>query len=138
MSMPWWNEKTPGPSNPPARTPFSNTVRGSPKKPRIGGWWLNGLNGPGYAEALPATASAAASTASTSRRERSMVTPKLWDVGRTPRLGAGPAGAVVDAEPLCVRAVVAAHVRGGHDELVDGVRQAAGIEASGSEAVQVA
>src|SRR6266699_451804 len=114
MSMPWWNEKKPGPSKPPARTPFSNTVRGSPKKPRIGCCLLNGLNGHGYADAPPAAASASTSTASTSRKERSMVAPQLWDVRRTPRLAAGSpepsraddSGPVVNAEPLRVRAVV--------------------------------
>src|SRR5712691_7941578 len=138
MSMPWWNEKKPGPSNPPARTPFSNTVRGSPKKPRIGCCLLNGLNGHGYADAPPAAASASTSTASTSRKERSMVTPQLWDARRTPRLVLGPlvsrahhSGAVVDAEPLCVRGVVAANVGCGNDELVHGIRQAAGVEAAG-------
>src|SRR3954447_21419733 len=126
MSTPWWNEKTPGPSNPPARTPFWKTVRGSPKKPRIGCCLSNGLSGQLYADAPPATASvvANASTASPSRRERSMVTPPLWDAGRTPRLGAHHAGAVVNAEPLRVRAAVAADVDGGDDELVHAVLEA--------------
>src|SRR6266566_8608956 len=145
MSMPWWNEKNPGPSKPPARTPFSNTVRGSPKKPRIGCCLLNGLNGHGYADAPPAAASASTSTASTSRKERSMVTPQLWDARRTPRLALGArkpsrsddSGPVVNAEPLRVGAVVAPNVSRGHDELVDRVRQAARVEASGGEPIQI-
>src|SRR5436853_6893162 len=60
MSTPWWNEKNPGPSKPPDSTPFSNTVRGSPKKPRIGCCLLNGLSGQLYADAAPADASASA------------------------------------------------------------------------------
>src|SRR6476620_4951736 len=88
MSTPWWNEKNPGPSNPPARTPFWNTVRGSPKKPRIGCCLSKGLTGHGYADAPLAAASAATSPsrASPSRKERSMVTPPLGDARRTPRL----------------------------------------------------
>src|SRR3954447_14189093 len=129
MSTPWWNEKKPGPSKPPARTPFSNTVRGSPKKPRIGCCLSNGLNGHGYADAPPAAASASrsTSTASASRKERSMVTPQLWDARRTPRLALGAckpsraddSGPVVNVEPLRVGAVIAASVSRGHDELVD-------------------
>src|SRR3954451_13690657 len=142
MSMPWWNEKKPGPSKPPARTPFSNTVRGSPKKPRIGCCLSNGLNGHGYADAPPAAASAgrSTSTTSTSRKERSMVTPQLWDARRTPRLGrlrTDDAGPVVDAEPLRVGAVVSPNVRRGHDELVDRIRQVTRIEAPGAQPIQI-
>src|SRR4051794_14552992 len=65
MSTPWWNEKKPGPSKPPASTPFSKTVRGSPKKPRIGCCLLNGLKGQLYADAALAEASASAAMVAT-------------------------------------------------------------------------
>jgi hypothetical protein len=65
MSIPWWNEKKPGPSKAPARMPFSYTVRGSPKKPRIGCCRSNGLNGQGYADAPAACASTPTSSATT-------------------------------------------------------------------------
>src|SRR5690242_20588831 len=69
MSTPWWNEKKPGPSKPPERTPFSNTVRGSPKKPRIGCCLWNGLIGHGYDD--PALAETSASVNAMAMRPRS-------------------------------------------------------------------
>src|SRR5262245_2741841 len=61
MSMPWWNERMDGPSKASASTPSSKTVRGSPKKPRIGCCRSNGLIGQPYADAPAAAASATSS-----------------------------------------------------------------------------
>src|SRR5690349_25156982 len=94
MSIPWWNEKKPGPSKPPASTPFSNTVRGSPKNPRIGCCLVNGLNGQLYADAAPAEASASAATAIAIPVVRTG--PDAWYAGLRPFEG----GPEVLHEPL--------------------------------------
>src|SRR5919197_727688 len=86
MSIPWWNETKLGPSKPPASTPFRKTVRGSPKKPRIGCCWLNGLIGHEYADALAAQTSAS-ETDATAIRTRPFTTGFRHDGTRTGRRG---------------------------------------------------
>src|SRR5947208_5887181 len=103
MSMPWWNEKKPGPSKPPASTPFSNTVRGSPKNPRIGCCLSNGLNGHGYADAPPAATSAMSTETRATWIER-IVDPGT--MGRGEDTGVSEAGAQSTSPPVTVAQAV--------------------------------
>src|SRR5712691_4981949 len=71
MSMPLWKRNVPGPARPFARRSFAKIVRGSPKLPRMGCCWLNGLIGQGYAEARGAAKSETpAKMEMTSKRKR--------------------------------------------------------------------